>query len=143
MVRRRAGHLRAEGDKLDVCQYLEWELDMGPVTLREFKHMVRKDFAGIPDLHSPVNEEVGPALLYDSLPHLQYQPITLERATFYVAAQRPLRAIAPSYNISPPDTSSPSYLTLPYASFVSSPTSAAIEDLSANVTSASSSPNHP
>ena len=30
----------------DMCQYLDWELNFEPSTLKEFKDMVRKDFAG-------------------------------------------------------------------------------------------------
>ena len=30
----------------DMCQYLDWELNFDPSTLKEFKDMVRKDFAG-------------------------------------------------------------------------------------------------
>ena len=48
----------------------------------------------IVDLHSPIDEVVGPAPLCYSLPHLRYRPITLERAAFYVPAQNPLRAVA-------------------------------------------------
>ncbi|KAG2747847.1 hypothetical protein P692DRAFT_20931833, partial [Suillus brevipes Sb2] len=29
-----------------MCQYLEWELNVDPVTLREFEDMVKKDFVG-------------------------------------------------------------------------------------------------
>ncbi|KAI5981972.1 hypothetical protein EDD15DRAFT_2405847, partial [Pisolithus albus] len=31
----------------EMCQYLEWELNVDPSTLSEFEAMVRKDFAGI------------------------------------------------------------------------------------------------
>ena len=30
----------------DMCQYLDWELNSEPSTLKEFEDMVRKDFAG-------------------------------------------------------------------------------------------------
>ncbi|KAH7904011.1 hypothetical protein BJ138DRAFT_1019739, partial [Hygrophoropsis aurantiaca] len=30
----------------EMCQYLEWELNVEPATLKEFEDMVRKDFAG-------------------------------------------------------------------------------------------------
>ncbi|KAG2063270.1 hypothetical protein BDR04DRAFT_988616, partial [Suillus decipiens] len=30
----------------DMCQYLEWELNVDPVTLGEFEDMVKKDFIG-------------------------------------------------------------------------------------------------
>jgi hypothetical protein len=29
-----------------MCQYLEWELNVDPVTLREFEDMICKDFVG-------------------------------------------------------------------------------------------------
>ena len=31
----------------EMCQYLEWELNVDPAMLEEFEEMVRKDFAGI------------------------------------------------------------------------------------------------
>jgi len=30
----------------EICQYLVWELNVEPSTLKEFEDMVRKDFAG-------------------------------------------------------------------------------------------------
>ena len=31
----------------EMCQYLEWEFNMDPATLKEFEEMVHKDFTGI------------------------------------------------------------------------------------------------
>ena len=36
----------------EMCQYLEWELNANPITLREFEDMIRKNFVGpVPTLH--------------------------------------------------------------------------------------------
>ena len=72
MVHHHAEHIPAEGDKLDVCHYLEWELVMDRATFKEFEDMVRKDFAGI----DPYLTCILPC---NSLPApLRYLPITLE-----------------------------------------------------------------
>ena len=82
----------------EMCQYLEWELNVDPGTLKEFEEMVRRlpGHWPIPDLHPPVDKEVDAAALCDPLPpHLRRQPLALKRTTLYVSAQGPLRPLPP------------------------------------------------
>ena len=55
----------------EMCQYLNWELNVEPGTLKEFEDMVRKDFAGpgpYPTLCAPDNIETH-CHLHQPLPH--------------------------------------------------------------------------
>ncbi|KAG1739136.1 uncharacterized protein EDB91DRAFT_1237581 [Suillus paluster] len=102
----------------EMCQYLEWELNVDPVTLREFEEMVKKDF-------------VGPG------PYPTYILPSTSKTT-----------PPPTTNPFPPpptgSTPTPSYSTSTSpASTASPPTPPAMEDCTARIVSASSSPGIP
>jgi len=48
-----------EGDVI-MCQYLEWELNVDPVTLREFEKIVRNDFVGPGQYPTPTSSKTTP-----------------------------------------------------------------------------------
>ncbi|KIM63970.1 hypothetical protein SCLCIDRAFT_1213783 [Scleroderma citrinum Foug A] len=131
----------------EMCQYLEWELNVDPATLKEFEEMVRKDFAGpgpyptyilpptkkstpppstIPFAATPCGISPSPSneQRYQSPPKTHYLPPSM-----------------PPFS-SPPETPSPTYSTSSPASSASPPTPVGIEDLSAKIVSASSSPGY-
>ena len=59
----------------EMCQYLEWKLNIDPVTLHEFEEMVKKDFVG----KLVRVESVGEVWICDSihiLPTLNYLDFT-------------------------------------------------------------------
>jgi hypothetical protein len=57
--------------ELEMCQYLDWALNIEPSKLQEYENMVRKDFAGlgpycidpVPDLQSHSKSKVKPYFL--------------------------------------------------------------------------------
>ena len=79
----------------DMYQYLEWELNVDPGSLKEFEEMVRRlrGHWPIPNLHPSVDKEVDAVALCD--PHLPRQSLALERRTLYVSVQAPLCPLAP------------------------------------------------
>ncbi|KAI5986857.1 hypothetical protein EDD15DRAFT_2199916 [Pisolithus albus] len=133
----------------EMCQYLEWELNVDPLTLSEFEAMVRKDFAGI----GPFPTYILPSTK-KSTPPPSTNPFAPSSTNFASSPPHPHRhpspprtayAVPPSYS-TPPDTpeASPSFSsssTSP-ASSAPPPTPVGIEDLSAKIVSASSSPGY-
>ena len=94
----------------EMCQYLDWELNVEPSTLKEFEDMVRKDFAG-----------PGP------YPTYVLQTISKLAAT----STNPFPAIAPNTSTSPipsfgPRQASPPKSTPPPPSIPTNPASAYI-----------------
>ncbi|KAH7907537.1 hypothetical protein BJ138DRAFT_1213132 [Hygrophoropsis aurantiaca] len=141
----------AQGIWRERCQYLEWELNVEPATLKEFEDMVRKDFASpgpyptciLPSTTKttppPTTIPFPPAITSDT-PAPSYG----QRYPFPPKPSYPPPPVSQSaYMTLPttPDTPSPSYSasTSP-ASSASPPTPPGIEDLSAKIVSASSSP---
>ncbi|KAG2738810.1 hypothetical protein P692DRAFT_20412836, partial [Suillus brevipes Sb2] len=49
-------------------QYLEWELNVDPVTLREFEDMVKKDFVGQGPYILPSSSKTTPPPTTDPFP---------------------------------------------------------------------------
>ncbi|KAG2092420.1 hypothetical protein BD769DRAFT_1679148 [Suillus cothurnatus] len=117
-------------------QYLEWELNVDPVMLREFEDMVKKDFVD------------NPSSYHRSLPassnHLAPTPTY---GHCYPSLPKPDFPPPNSSYITPPtspDTLSPSYLTSTSpASTASPPTPQGMEDCTTCIVSASSSPGIP
>ena len=54
----------------EMHQYLEWESNVDPVTLKDFEEMMRKDLAGPGpcSTYPTVDEEVAPTAFRDTLP---------------------------------------------------------------------------
>ncbi|KAI9459964.1 hypothetical protein HD554DRAFT_2041724 [Boletus coccyginus] len=133
----------------EMCQYLEWELNVDPVTLREFEEMIRKDFVG----PGPYPTYILPSMKKSTPPPTANPFATPSNPSPLPSyGQRhpspPKPAFPPPPNpaayMTPPttpDTPSPSYTpsTSP-ASSASPPTPPGVEDLTAKIVSASSSP---
>ncbi|KAN0081278.1 hypothetical protein V8E55_008902 [Tylopilus felleus] len=133
----------------EMCQYLEWELNVDPVTLKEFEEMIRKDFVG----PGPYPTYILPSTKKSTPPPTANPfaaPASVSPSPSY--GQRhpsPPKPVFPPPNptaayMTPPttpDTPSPSYSpsTSP-ASSASPPTPPGIEDHTAKIVSASSSP---
>ena len=132
----------------EMCQYLEWELNVDPITLREFEEMIRKDFVGpgpYPTYILPSTKKSTPpptANPFASPSNTTPSPSYGQR---HPSPPKPVFPPAPyptmAY-VTPPDTPpTPTYSasTSP-ASSASPPTPPGIEDLTAKIVSASSSP---
>ncbi|EIW80626.1 hypothetical protein CONPUDRAFT_82776 [Coniophora puteana RWD-64-598 SS2] len=151
----------------EMCQYLDWELNVDPVTLQEFEAMIRKDFAGpgpyptyilpSPSKATPPPPSTvfpsstptpGPTSSSSSTP--SPSPYAPQR---YPSPPKPVRpspppaaplAHPPAPSYSPPDTPetpSPSYSTSSSPASTASPkTPHGIEDHTARIVSAESSP---
>jgi len=52
----------------EMCQYLEWELNVDPVTLRDFEEMVKKDFVGPRPYSTYYILPTSPKIVYESFP---------------------------------------------------------------------------
>jgi len=52
----------------EMCQYLEWELNVDPVTLQEFEEMVKKDFVGPGPYSTYYILPTSPKIVYESFP---------------------------------------------------------------------------
>ncbi|KAI6116024.1 hypothetical protein F5141DRAFT_1266388 [Pisolithus sp. B1] len=132
----------------EMCQYLEWELNVDPLTLSEFEAMVRKDFAGIgpfPTYILPSTKKSTPPPSANPFAHpsSNFTP-SPPHAHRHPSPPRTAQAL-PLYS-PPSDTpeASPSYSsssTSP-ASSAPPPTPVGVEDLSAKIVSASSSPGY-
>lgn len=120
----------------EICQYLEWELNVGPATLKEFEEMVRKDFAGIgsyPTYILPSTKKSTPppsAIPFHPTCGISPSPLNEQR---YTSLPKVPYVPSPPY-ASPPETLSPSY---PTSSPASSASPLTIEDLSAKIVLAS------
>ena len=134
----------------EMCQYLEWELNVDPVTLREFEEMVKKDFVGpgpYPTYILPSSSKTSPPPSTNPFPPLPTGTITApSQGQRYPSPPKPLYP-PPSTYITPPrtpDTPSPSYSTSTSpASTASPPTPPGMEDCTARIISTSSSPGIP
>ncbi|KAL4079276.1 hypothetical protein J3A83DRAFT_4086288 [Scleroderma citrinum] len=131
----------------EMCQYLEWELNVDPATLKEFEEMVRKDFAGpgpYPTyiLPSTKKSTPPPSTVPFPPPNCGISPSPPAEQRYSSPPKVHYIASPPSYG-SPPETPSPTYSTSSPASSASPPTPTGIEDLSAKIVSASSSPGYP
>ncbi|KAG2108809.1 hypothetical protein BD769DRAFT_1675220 [Suillus cothurnatus] len=128
-------------------QYLEWELNVDPVMLREFEDMVKKDFVG----QGPYPTYILPSSSKTTLPPTT-DPFPLPPTTLaptptyghcYPSPPKPDFPPPNSSYITPPtspDTPSPSYLTSTSpASTASPPTPQGMEDCTTRIVSASSS----
>ncbi|KAG1716490.1 hypothetical protein ID866_694 [Astraeus odoratus] len=131
----------------EMCQYLEWELNVDPLTLKEFEEMVRKDFAGTgpyPTYILPsTKKSTPPPTANPFAPSTSGPSPSPSHGQRYPSPPRPTYIPPPSYVTSPttPETPSPSYSTSTSpASSASPPTPPGIEDLSAKIVSAASSP---
>ncbi|KAH7927453.1 hypothetical protein BV22DRAFT_1007019 [Leucogyrophana mollusca] len=135
----------------EMCQYLEWELNVEPVTLKDFEEMVRKDFAGpgpYPTYILPSTSKTTPPSTTIPFPPSSTNPTPAPSyGQRYPSPPKPAYPPPPvtqsAYMTPPttPDTPSPSYSasTSP-ASSASPPTPPGVEDLTAKIVSASSSP---
>ncbi|KAI6007711.1 hypothetical protein F5J12DRAFT_905565 [Pisolithus orientalis] len=134
----------------EMCQYLEWELNVDPSTLCEFETMVRRDFVGM----GPFPTYVLPSTKKSTPPpstnpfapqHSNFIPPPPHAAHRHPSPPRSAYVPPPSYS-TPPDTpeASPSYSTSSTspASSAPPPTPVGVEDLSAKIVSASSSPGY-
>ncbi|KAG2120261.1 hypothetical protein DEU56DRAFT_928467 [Suillus clintonianus] len=134
----------------EMCQYLEWELNVDPVTLREFEEMVKKYFVGqgpYPTYILPSSSKTTPPPTTNPFP----PPPTALAPTpsyghRYPSPPKPTYP-PPSTYITPPttpDTPSPSYSTSTSPASTASPptppTPPGMEDCTARIVSASSSP---
>ncbi|KAH7883209.1 hypothetical protein F5I97DRAFT_1939054 [Phlebopus sp. FC_14] len=136
----------------EMCQYLEWELNVDPVTLRDFEEMVRKDFAGpgpYPTYILPSTKKTTPPPTTNPFaPMLNGPSPSPSCGQRYPSPPKPVYPPPPPPNPSAyltppttPDTPSPSYSTSTSpASSASPPTPTGLEDLTARIVSASSSP---
>ncbi|KAG1824326.1 uncharacterized protein BJ212DRAFT_1319395 [Suillus subaureus] len=135
----------------EMCQYLEWELNVDPVTLREFEDMVKKDFVGqgpYPTYILPSSSKTTPPPTTNPFPP---PPAALAPTPSYGHRYpSPPKPAFPqsnsTYITSPttPDTPSPCYSTSTSpASTASPPTPPGMEDCTARIVSASSSPGIP
>ncbi|KAI6009840.1 hypothetical protein EDC04DRAFT_3146157 [Pisolithus marmoratus] len=125
----------------EMCQYLDWELNVDPTTLKEFEAMVRKDFAGI----GPFPTYILPSTK-KSTPPPTANPFAPPSSGFTPSPPHPRSSYAPPSYSTPLHTpeASPSYSsssTSP-ASSAPPPTPVGVEDLSAKIVSASSSPGY-
>ncbi|EGO00719.1 hypothetical protein SERLA73DRAFT_178625 [Serpula lacrymans var. lacrymans S7.3] len=138
----------------EMCQYLDWELNVDPVTLKEFEEMVRKDFAGpgpYPTYILPPSSKTSPPSTSNPFPpaNTSTSPIPSFGHRYPSPPKPPYPP--PSTNTSStysppatPDTPSPSNsATTSPASSASPPTPPGVEDLTAKIVSASSSPGYP
>jgi len=119
----------------EACQYLERELNVDPTTLKEFKEMVRKDFAG-PGSYptcilpltkkstTPSSDTPSFAPTCGLIPSLSNEQRYSPPNVHYMAT------ILPTFSSSP-ETPSPTYSITSPPAFCVPPTSAGIEDLSA------------
>lgn len=95
----------------EMCQYLDWELNVEPDTLKEFEDMVRKDFAG-----------PGPYPIYD-LPTIS-KPTTSTTNPFTVVPPNGITSPIPAFG--PTDTSPPKPIPWPLQIHHQNPQSAYI-----------------
>ena len=67
----------------EMCQYLDWELNVEPLTLKEFKAMACKDFAGLGPYPTYVLQTISKlaATSTDSFPAIA--PSSLRYFTLY------------------------------------------------------------
>ena len=107
-----------------MCQYLEWELNVDPVTLKEFEEMVRKDFVGIgpyPTYILPsTKKSTPPPSAIPFHPTCGVSPSPSNEQRYTSPPKVPYVPSPPSYS-SPPETPSSCYSTSP-ASSASPPT---------------------
>jgi hypothetical protein len=133
----------------EMCQYLEWELNVDPVTLREFEEMIRKDFVGpgpYPTYILPSTKKSTPpptANPFAAVSSTSPSPSYGQRYPSPPKSAFPPPNPSAAYITPPttPDTPSGSYTpsTSP-ASSASPPTPPGIEDYTAKIVSAASSP---
>ncbi|KAL4067269.1 hypothetical protein V8B97DRAFT_2025114 [Scleroderma yunnanense] len=121
----------------EMCQYLEWELNVDPVTWKEFKGMVWKDF--VPPTPPPLlfflpGQEVNSTAICCPLPSLSCGISSLPSIEEWYPSLPKVNYISspPSYGLSP-EISSPMYSTSSPASLASSPTPTSIKDLSTKI----------
>ncbi|KAL4070466.1 hypothetical protein J3A83DRAFT_4358647 [Scleroderma citrinum] len=112
----------------------EWELNVDPVTWKEFKGMVWKDF--VPPTPPPLlfflpGQEVNSTAICCPLPSLSCGISSLPSIEEWYPSLPKVNYISspPSYGLSP-EISSPMYSTSSPASLASSPTPTSIKDLS-------------
>ncbi|KIJ15514.1 hypothetical protein PAXINDRAFT_77274 [Paxillus involutus ATCC 200175] len=135
----------------EMCQYLEWELNVDPVTLHEFEEMIRKDFVGpgpYPTYILPSTKKTTPPPTANPFASSSTGPSPSPSCgQRYPSPPKPVYQPPPNpssaYMTPPttPDTPSPSYSTSTSpASSASPPTPPGVEDHTARIVSASSSP---
>ncbi|KAF9243147.1 hypothetical protein BU15DRAFT_86565 [Melanogaster broomeanus] len=136
----------------EMCQYLEWELNVDPVTLREFEVMIRRDFAGpgpyptyiLPSTTKATPPPTANPFASSSTTGPSPSPSSGQRYPSPPKPAYPLPTNPSSAYMTPPttpDTPSPCYSTSTSpASSASPPTPHGIEDHTAKIVSASSSP---
>ena len=66
----------------EMCQYLEWELNIDPITLREFEEMIHKDFVS----PGPYPTYIFPSTK-KSMPPSTANPFAVIRSALSIATQ--------------------------------------------------------
>ncbi|KAG2109904.1 uncharacterized protein F5147DRAFT_772752 [Suillus discolor] len=123
----------------EMCQYLEWELNVDPVTFREFEDMVKKYLTTPPPTTNPFlppPATLAPTPIYVASPPT---PPGMEDCTAHIVSA----SSSPGIPKSPPPSSS--YITPPTlpSSTASPPTPPGMEDCPARIILALSSPGIP
>jgi hypothetical protein len=83
----------------EMCQYLDWELNVEPSTLKEFEAMVRKDFAGPGPYPTYVLQTISKLAATSTNPYPALAPNT---STSPIPSFGPRQASPPKYTPPPP-----------------------------------------
>ena len=83
----------------EMCQYLDWELNVEPGTLKEFEDMVRKDFAGPGPYPTYVLQTISKLAATSTNP---FPAIALNNSTSPIPSFGPRHASPPKPTPSPP-----------------------------------------
>jgi len=122
----------------EMCQYLDWELNVEPSTLKEFEDMVRKDFAGPGPYPTYVLQTISKLAATSTNPFPAIAPNT---STSPIPSFGPRQASPPK---STPSPSPPSMPRNPASAYISPPTTPDTPEPSySNTTSPASSASPP
>jgi len=94
----------------EMCQYLDWELNVEPSTLKEFEEMVRKDFAGPGPYPTYVLQTISKLAATSTNPFPAVAPNT---STSPIPSFGPRQASPPRVTPPPPTNLAHAYLTPP------------------------------